>query len=246
MTTTTPSPETRPRTLRDLEYVTFIRDMAPSDRPRERLRDAGAGALSNPELLAILLRTGTANESVIDLATGLLTSCGGLEGLARRSHAELCTLKGFGEAKAAQLLAALELGRRVSVNRGDDRPVVRSPQDVERLLRDKMVHYDQEHFVVLVLDTRNRLLAEKDLFTGTVNATNVRTAEVFREAVVRNAPGIIIAHNHPAGDPQPSAEDLAVTREIARAGKMLDIDVLDHIVIARQGVASLREMRAFT
>ncbi len=237
----------RPRAVRELEYhSTLIRNMPSGERPRERLRDAGAAALSDSELLAILLRTGTQSESVLDLAKRLLSDAGGLDGIAKMSHAQLCRLKGFGEAKASQLLAAVALGQRIASLRVSEKPVVRSPQDVDLLLRLEMARFDKEHFRVLVLDTKNRVLAMDDVFVGSVNAATIRTAEVFREAVLRNAPGIIIAHNHPSGDPTPSAEDITVTRELAKAAKLLDIELLDHVVVGRESVVSLKQMNALT
>ena len=219
----------------------MIRDLPNGERPRERLRDAGAPALSDTELLAILLRTGSAAESVVDLARRMLAHFGGLEGLARAGYADLHGLHGLGEAKAAQLQAAIELGRRLAALRGTERPKIRGPKDVVDLLLPAMAFLDQEHFRVLVLNTRNEALAAPDVFVGSVNATTIRTAEVFREAVRQNATSIIAVHNHPSGDPEPSREDAAVTAELVAAGKALDIEVADHIVVARDGWVSLKE-----
>ena len=219
----------------------MIRDLPGGERPRERLRDNGPSALSNAELIAILLRTGTTSENVIDLSARLLAKFQGLPGLARATYTDLSAEYGFGEAKACQLLAALELGKRLQKSSSFDRPVINEPQDVANLVSSDMAHYEQEHFRVIVLDTKNHVLAMPDVFVGSVNSTTIRTAEVFREAVRRNAPGVIIVHNHPSGDPGPSAEDVSVTREIIAAGKALDIEVLDHIVIGRDGHVSLKE-----
>ncbi len=219
----------------------MIRDLPGGERPRERLRDAGPRSLSGAELLAILLRSGTASENVLDLATRVLTQFEGLAGLARASFTDLCEVYGFGEAKACQLMAAMELGKRLQLASVPERPVINSPQDVADLVSGDMANYEQEHFRVLVLDTKNHVLAMPDVFVGSVNSTTIRTAEVFRDAVRRNAPGIIIVHNHPSGDPTPSAEDAGVTREIVAAGKALDIEVLDHVVIGRNGHVSLKE-----
>ena len=231
-----------PRRVREgLDYRPMIRDLPDSDRPRERIRDAGPSALSNAELLAILLRTGTASESVLHLSVRLLAEFEGLEGLARASHADLCRVYGLGEAKAAQLQAALEVGRRVQTVRGPERPVIHSPADLAGLVSAEMSLLDQEHFRVLVLDTKNHVLASPDVFVGSINSTTIRTAEVFREAVRRNALGVIVVHNHPSGDPAPSAEGAGVTRELVAAGKALDIEVLDHVVVGRDGFVSLKE-----
>jgi DNA repair protein RadC len=239
MTTT----KTKLRRVREgLEYRPTIRDLPDGERPRERLRDAGPGSLSGAELLAILLRTGTASENVLDMSTRLLTQFEGLTGLARASFADLCEVYGLGEAKACQLMAAMELGKRFQVAGVPERPVIHSPQDVVDLVWGDMADYEQEHFRVLVLDTKNHVLAAPDVFVGSVNSTTIRTAEVFRDAVRRNAPGIIVVHNHPSGDPAPSAEDAGVTRELVAAGKALDIEVLDHVVVGRDGHVSLKEL----
>ena len=232
---------TQTRRLRDPEYRLMIRDMPGADRPRERLRDSGAAALGNAELLAILLRTGTASENALALAARAISEFGGLEGLARAQFSDLCGLHGLGEAKASQLLAALELGKRVAMSRGSVRPTIGAPEDVAALVQAEMAPFDQEHFRVLVLNTKNQVMAMPDVFVGSVNSTTIRTAEVFREAVRQNCPGVIVVHNHPSGDPTPSDEDVAVTRELAKAGKALDIELLDHVVVGRNGFVSLKE-----
>ena len=243
MSTSTPPQQAKRRRVREAgEYRLMIRDLPGGERPRERLRDNGPSNLSNAELLAILLRTGTTSENVIDLSVRLLAQFQGLTGLARATYTDLCEMHGFGEAKACQVLAALELGKRMKESANPDRPVISEPQDVANLVGPEMACFEQEHFRVLALDTKNHVLASHDVFVGTVNSTTIRTAEVFREAVRRNAPGIIIVHNHPSGDPTPSAEDAGVTREIVAAGKALDIEVLDHIVIGRNGHVSLKEL----
>ncbi len=229
------------RTVREIEYRPMIRDIPSGERPRERLRDRGPSSLSDAELLAIVLRTGSAAESVLDLSGRLLSQYQGLEGLAQAGYRELCNLHGVGEAKVAQLQAALELGKRLSSARGPERPSVRSPQDVADLLMAEMSLLDQEHFRVVVLNTKNQVMGTPEVYKGSVNSTTIRSAEVFREAVRQNCPAIIVVHNHPSGDPAPSEEDVAVTRELVAAGKMLDIDVLDHVVIGRHSFASLKE-----
>lgn len=240
-TTTAPQPSRRRRIREDGEYRLMIRDLPGGERPRERLRDNGPAVLSNAELIAILLRTGTTSENVLDLSARLLAKFQGLPGLARATYVDLSSEHGLGEAKACQLLAALELGKRLQKSASLELPVISEPQDVADLVSGDLAHQEQEHFKVIVLDTKNHVLAAPDVFVGSVNSTTIRTAEVFREAVRRNAPGIIVVHNHPSGDPTPSAEDASVTREIIAAGKALDIEVLDHIVIGRDGHVSLKE-----
>jgi DNA repair protein RadC len=224
-----------------VEYRPTIKDLPIDERPRERLEHAGEGALSTSELLAIILRTGVGGESVLDMAQRLLSRYGGLPGLARASFAELEAEKGLGQAKTAQLKAALELGRRMLLVSPEDRFVVRSPADVAQFLMAEMAHLEQEHFRVLYLDTRNRLLGVETLYVGSLNVSHVRVGEVFRDAVKRNCAAIIVAHNHPSGDPTPSPEDVEVTRRLVEAGKMLDIEVLDHLIIGQQRFVSLRE-----
>ena len=227
--------------VRELDYRLMIRDLPPGERPRERLRDRGADSLSNAELLAVLMRTGSAAESVLDQAARLLADFGGLEGLRRTGYAELCGVHGFGEAKTSQLLAAMELGKRIGALGSPARPAIRSAQDAADLLSAEMAPLDQEHFRVLVLNTKNQVMAAPTVFIGSVNSTTVRTAEVFREAVRLNSPAVIVAHNHPSGDPTPSEADIAVTRELVSAGKALEIQLLDHLVIGRDGFVSLKE-----
>jgi DNA repair protein RadC len=219
-----------------------IPDLAADDRPRERLAMVGAAALSHAELLAILLRVGTKGENAVRLAERLLAQWGGLAGLHRMSHADLCQVKGIGQAKAAQLMAAIELGRRIAVSSPDERPTISSPADAANLLMYQMSALEQEYLYVILLDTRNRVLGKPlEVYHGSLNTSLIRTGEVFREAVKANAAGLIVAHNHPSGDPSPSPEDVAVTRALVEAGKLLDVEVLDHLVIGRQRFVSLKE-----
>lgn len=227
-------------------YHLLIRDLPAGERPRERLRDHGAAYLSNAELIAILLRTGTPAENVIDLATRLLSRFGGLDGLARASFHELATVHGMGEAKTSQLKAALELGRRLLAASGEERMAIRSPQDVANLVMAEMAFLDQEQFRVLLLNTKNQVLGISQVYKGNVNSAVIRAGEVFQEAVRSNCPAVILVHNHPSGDPTPSPEDVEVTRRLVEAGKLLDIEVLDHVVIgqsAQGAFVSLKERR---
>lgn len=226
----------------ETEYHLRIPDLAIDDRPRERLAAVGAAALSHAELLAILLRVGTKGENAVRLAERLLAEWGGLPGLHRMSHSDLCQVKGIGQAKAAQLIAAIELGRRIAVSSSDERPAISSPADAANLLMYQMSALEQEYLYVILLDTRNRVLGKPlEVYHGSLNASLIRTGEIFREAVKANAAGLIVAHNHPSGDPSPSPEDVAVTRTLVEAGKLLDVEVLDHLVIGRQRFVSLKE-----
>ncbi len=220
---------------------TRIKDLPTGERPRERLARVGEGALSTTELLAIILRTGVGGESALDLAQRLLSRYKGLAGLARADFAELRAEKGLGEAKTAQLKAALELGRRLLLAALDDRPVVHSPTEVAQLLQAEMAHQEQEHLRVLYLDTRNRVIGADTVSIGGLNTSYIRVADVFRRAVRQGCASIIIAHNHPSGDPSPSRDDVELTRRLVAAGRLLDIEVLDHLVIGQGRFVSMRE-----
>lgn len=218
-----------------------IADLQESDRPRERLETLGPQVLSNPELIAILLRTGVPGENAVEVAQRLLKKFGGLLGLHRASFDELLNQHGLGEAKASQIKAAIELGRRLPLEAPEERPSINSPADAAALIQYEMSALDQEHLRVLLLDRRNRVLEIVEVYKGSVNSSQVRVGEVFKEAVRKNASAIIVAHNHPSGDPTPSPDDVAVTRAIVQAGKLLDIDVLDHLVIGLGKWVSLKE-----
>ncbi len=221
------------------EYL--LHQVDKSDLPRERLRRLGPSALKTEELIAIILRTGTRGENVVHLAEHLLREYGGLSGLARCPHGELLRVKGVGTTKAIELQAAFELGRRAQVASPEQRPIIKSPADAANLLSD-MALLEQEAMRTLLLDTKNRVLAAPTVYSGSLHTTVIRVAELFKEAVRQNCAAIIVAHNHPSGDPSPSPEDVAVTSEIVKAGKILDIDVLDHLVIgAGQKFVSLKE-----
>lgn len=227
--------------LRTAHYVTLIRDMAENDRPRERLVQVGAEALSTAELLAIVLRTGGRGESVLRLAERLLVQFDHLPGLARATITELMSAKDIGEAKAAEIKAALEIGRRLVASAPEEKPRVTTPDDAFHLLKSEMMFLDQEHLRLILLDTRNHVLRTPTVYIGSLNTSVVRVGELFRAAIRENAAALIVAHNHPSGDPAPSPEDVNVTRQIVQAGKLLDIDVLDHIIIGRGRFVSLKQ-----
>jgi DNA repair protein RadC len=215
--------------------------MPDGERPRERLEQCGAEALSSAELLAILLRIGVKGENAVALATRMLVEFGGLGGLARASFGELSNVLGVGKAKAAQIKAGLEMGRRLLIAAPQERPQVSSPADVANLLMLEMGYLQQEHMRVLLLDTKNRVLASPTIYQGNVNTNLIRVAEVFREAIRHNCTAIILVHNHPSGDANPSPEDVEVTRHVVEAGNLLDIQVLDHLVIGQGCYVSLKE-----
>lgn len=224
-----------------VEYQPLIRELPAQERPRERLKQYGAASLSNAELLAIIMRTGAASESVLNLSTRLLARFGGLSGLAKAGFGELCQEHGVGQAKAAEIKSALELGRRLISELPTDRAVVKSPADVANLLQTEMSLLDQEELRLVLLDTKNRVLSIPIVYRGSVNTSFIRISEIFREAVRENCPALIVVHNHPSGDPTPSSEDIQVTEQFVEAGNLLDIEVLDHIIIGRPSYISLKE-----
>lgn len=217
-----------------------ITDMESSDRPRERLAMLGPTSLSNAELISILLRAGIEGMNVLQLAQKLLLEMGGLTGLHQAPLEALCDRRGIGPAKAAQIKAAIELGRRLSIASPEERPVIQSPEDAAALLLYEMGALEQEHLRVLLLDTRNRVLRTVELYRGSLNSSMIRIGEIFREAIRANAAAIIVAHNHPSGDPTPSPEDVRVTKAIVESGELLDIEVLDHLIIGKCRYVSLK------
>lgn len=218
-----------------------LKDLPEDLLPRERLFQLGAEMLSNKEILAILLRTGLKGENVLDFAERLLTEAGGLAGLARMSVHDLTQLHGLGNAKASELKAALELGRRSVSSDPMTRPVVNSPQDIAHLVMEEMRYLDREHFRVVSLSTKNHVLGISAISIGSLNSSLVHPRECFKEAIRRNSNAIILLHNHPSGDPTPSREDIDVTRRLADGGQILGIQVLDHVIIGDNRYISLKE-----
>jgi len=217
-----------------------IKDIEESQRPRERLEQQGAGVLNNAELIAILLRVGMKGLNAVQVGQRLLYYFRGLEGLQRATFKELCDVDGVGPAKAAQIKAAIELGRRLATQTPADRIMINSPQDVADQVQYQMAGLDQEELWVLLLDSRNCLLRTQHLYKGSLNASSVRLAEVYRAGIRDNAAALIIVHNHPSGDPSPSPEDVHLTRMLIDAGKLLELPVLDHIVVGARGVVSIK------
>ena len=219
----------------------MIRDVHIADRPRERLIRQGASSLSNQELLAILLRTGTKQESVLHLANRVLGFFEQIQELKNATLEEMMTVKGIGQAKAVQLLAAVELGKRLSQQKTNEKFTIRSPSDAATYLMPDMTSLTQEHFVTLFLNVKNQILHKQTIFMGSLNASIVHPREIFREAVKRSAASIICAHNHPSGSPSPSTEDIGVTKRLMEAGKLMGIELLDHVIIGDHQFISLKE-----
>lgn len=217
-----------------------IKDLAPAERPRERLIRLGPQALTTAELLAILLRVGVEGENAIQVGQRLLQDFQGLTGLHRASAAELQAQRGLGRAKSCQIKAAIELGNRLSAQSPEDSPTIHSPDDAADLLKYEMSALEQEHLRVILLNTRNHVLQIETVYKGSLNSSQVRIGELFKSAIRGNAAAMIIAHNHPSGDPSPSPDDVAITKAIRQAGKLLDIDILDHIIIGQGRFVSLK------
>lgn len=219
----------------------MIRDFPKDERPRERFIQNGPESLSNHELVALMLRTGTKDESVLQLANRLLTHFEGLRLLKDATLNEITSIKGIGMAKAIQLLASVELGRRISNLNYDDRYVIRSPEDGAKYMMNDMRFLTQEHFVALYLNTKNQVLHKQTIFIGSLNASIVHPREVFKQAIRRSAASVICLHNHPSGDPSPSQEDIEVTKRLSECGKIIGIELLDHLIIGENKFVSLKE-----
>ena len=218
-----------------------MKAVAPHDRPREKLQRVGAAGLGDNELLAIVLGQGLPRASVLELANAVLTAVGGLHGLVRATVDDLQRVPGIGPARAAQLVAAIEAGRRTLVRGRRERAQILSSRDVADLLVPQYGGRPVEQFGVVLLDTKHRVLRISLLSVGTLDASIVHPREVFREAANGGAAAIILFHNHPSGDPGPSADDVALTRRLMHAGEMMGIDVLDHVIIAENRFHSLRD-----
>ena len=220
----------------------MVREMAEEERPRERLRQRGPASLSNGDLLAILLNTGIKGEPVTAVAQRLIAEHGGLVGLLKLDLSELSAIKGVGPVKATKLKAAFEIANRVQALGSDARPKISTPDDVVNLMGLEMSLLDQEELRVVLLDTKYRVLSVRTIYRGSVNQAQVRVGEVFRDAVRSNAVAIVVVHNHPSGDPTPSAADVSLTEDLVAAGRLLDIDLLDHLVIGHGAHVSLKRL----
>lgn len=228
-----------------------IQDMLPGDKPRERLASKGPDALSNAELIAILLRVGTRGRSAVTVAGDLLKEFKSLDRLARATLAELAKVKGIGRDKAIAMQAAFKLAQRMARELARESPLLDTPDSVADLLREENRLYDVENFQVVLLTTRRRLIRVERVSQGTLDTLLVHPREVFRAVIAANAAALILVHNHPSGDPTPSVADIKVTRDLIRAGQLLKIEILDHIILGRRSqerpkdYASLKELGYF-
>lgn len=224
-----------------VNYKVKIKDLPSDLMPRERLVALGSSALSNAELLALILVSGTRSENALEMCSRILAAYGGWRGLARLSQVELTQINGIGTAKACQIQALLEISRRIAASVPETRPTVRCPEDVANLVMEEMRDLDREHFRLVPLNTKNQVLGIVPVSVGSLNAAPVHPREVFKEAIRRSSAAIILLHNHPSGDPTPSREDIEITKRLAEAGKLLGIEVFDHLVIGDKRYVSLKE-----
>lgn len=218
-----------------------IRDLDTSDRPRERLAQLGAQALTNAELIAILLRVGVEGENAVQVGQRLLTKYGRIGGLHQADYAMLMEEHGLAEAKVSTLKAAIELGRRLTLEDPEERPTINNPANAAALVQFEMQALEKEHLRVILLDTRNHVIEIREIYRGSLNASVVRVSEVFTPAVQINAASLLVVHNHPSGDPTPSPEDVAITQRLVETGRLMEVDVLDHIIIGQGRYVSMKE-----
>ena len=218
-----------------------IKKLPDQERPREKLLTQGKEVLNNAELLAILLRTGTREKSALEVAQEIIAlNDEGLPGLCDNTPEELARIKGVGKAKACQILAAVELGRRVATHPRKERVSIGNPKDIVDLFMEKMRYYKEEHFSTLLLDTKGKVIEEVEVSVGDLNSAPVHPREVFKQAVKRSAAAVVLVHNHPSGDPTPSRDDLDITMRLVEAARILGVNVLDHIIIGDGVYTSLK------
>ncbi|MHB1456790.1 MAG: RadC family protein [Armatimonadota bacterium] len=227
--------------MSEVRYTLSIKELPSDERPRERLVKYGAEALSNAELLAIILRVGTPEYSAIGLAEYMLGRFNGIRGIASASVEELSEIKGLGTAKSAQIKAMVELGKRLAATALDSRTAIRNPQDVVDCVMPFLRDEPQENFMAIFLNTKNEILKTRIITTGTLDSSLITPRELFREAMSMNSAAVIVAHNHPSGDPTPSREDIAITKRLCQAGEIVGIEVLDHLIIGDGRSLSLKE-----
>lgn len=221
-------------------YKLSIKDIPQEERPRERLVKYGPSTLTNPELLAIILRSGSKRENVIELSKRLLEK-DNIKSLSRKRINRLKNNMGIGEAKACQIIACFELGRRLAAFKDKTSPIIKNARDIVRMFIVEMSSLRKEYFKCIFVDSRKRIIKEETIFIGSLNASIVHPREVFHAALEEGAAGIILIHNHPSGSPQPSEDDIEITKQLVEAGKIMGIDILDHVIIGNKKYFSFRE-----
>ena len=222
-----------------------IKELPAEERPREKLLKKGSKYLTTAELLALIIRTGTKKRTAVELAQNLLSFYGGLEGLQDLSCEELKKIKGIGTAKAAQINAVTELSRRISALSNEKRDLVSNPIQAADFLAGEMRFLKQEVLRVILLDVKNKVIAAPEISRGGLSSSIVHPREVFKEAIRRSSAAMILVHNHPSGDPTPSADDLSITKKLVKTGKIIGIEVIDHIIIAGDKYLSFKEKALF-
>ncbi|MBM4135898.1 MAG: JAB domain-containing protein [Nitrospira sp.] len=218
-----------------------VHDLPKQERPRERLQRFGPEALSAQELLALVIGRGTPGKSVVNIAQELLVKFGNIKAISEATIEELSKIKGIGLAKAAQIKASFELGKRQELEIELDDLDIKKPQDVVKAIRARIQDKAKEHFKLILLNTRNKIIGISTVSIGTLNTSLVHPREVFKDAIMHNAASVVLAHNHPSGDTEPSENDLTITKRLAEAGKILGIEVLDHIIVTKAGFFSFKE-----
>ncbi|AFS78020.1 DNA repair protein RadC [Gottschalkia acidurici 9a] len=220
-----------------IESKYTMKDLPENERPTEKLVNHGAMSLSNSELIAVIIRTGSRDHSVIELANQLLsTREDGIASLADSSIEEIIRVKGIGNCKAAQILAAVELGKRIVLSEAKNKKKITSPLDIVDFFMADMQYLKREHFKIVMLDTKNHIIGVEEISVGNLNSSIVHPREVYKQAIKRSSASIILVHNHPSGDPTPSKEDINITRRLMESGEILGIRVLDHIVIGHKNI----------
>lgn len=218
-----------------------VHDLPKTERPRERLLKLGPEALSGQELLAVIIGRGVAGKSVMTLSQELLSNFGSIGAINQATIEQLCEIKGIGPAKAAQLLACFELAERGKLDTEPKKYDIKSPETLVKILRSTLKDKAKEHFKLVILDSRNRIITITNVSTGTLNANLAHPREIFKDAISHNAASVILCHNHPSGDPEPSEDDLKITKQLTEAGKILGIEVLDHIIIGQEKYFSFKD-----
>jgi len=224
------------------DHGLVIRDLPQQERPRERMQQYGPEALSNAELIAILLRVGSKGESAVRMAERLLSEFGGLVGLTRARIPQLSAIPGIGLAKATQIKAAFELGRRLAATSDGPRPTISNAWDAAKLVMEDLRYQQQERLVAIFLDTRNQVIRVHTVSVGTLTGSPAHPREIFREALAHGSANLIVCHNHPSGDPSPSRDDIALTARLKQAGDLMGVTLLDHIIIGDGRHISLKEI----